>query len=311
MVKFIIRRVLYMIPILFGIALITFLLFNMAGGDPAAQAAGKYATAERIAEIRSELGLDGPLYVQFGRHLKQMATFDFGRSWSTKQTISSMFSSGIGASMALTVPAFVIAQIITIALALLIAFFRGSLFDKVSLIFCLALLSFSSLVYILAGQYVLAYQANIFPISGWDPSWIGRWQYLVLPITIYVVLSLGANVLFYRTVFIDQLHMDYVRTARSKGLSDTVIMFKHILRNALIPIITVIVAQMPFLIVGSLLIEAFFQTPGLGGMTYQAINNADFPVIKAMTMIGAILYLVFQLISDILYAVVDPRIQVR
>lgn len=311
MAKFIIRRTLYMIPILIGIALVTFLLFNMAGGDPAAQAAGKYATAERIEEIRAELGLDGPLYVQFGRHLKQMITFDFGRSWSTKQTISSMITSGIDASMSLTIPAFGIAQAITIALALFIAFFRGTLFDKASLVFCLALMSFSSLVYILAGQYILAFEAGLFAISGWDPSWMGRWQYLVLPVFIYVVLSLGSSVLFYRTVFIDQLHQDYVRTARSKGLTDNAIMFKHILRNALIPIITVVVAQMPFLIVGSLLIEAFFGIPGLGGMTYQAINNADFPVIKAMTMIGAVLYLVFQLIADIMYAVVDPRVQVR
>ena len=311
MAKFILRRTLYMIPILFGIALITFLLFNMAGGDPAAQAAGKYATAERIAEVRAELGLDGPLYMQFGRHLQQMITFDFGRSWSTKQTISSMITSGIDASMSLTVPAFIIAQIITIALALFIAFFRGTLFDKSSLVFCLALMSFSSLVYILAGQYFMAYEFSMFPISGWDPSWVGRWQYLILPILIYVILSLGSNVLFYRTVFIDQLHQDYVRTARSKGLTDNVIMFKHILRNALIPIITVIVAQMPFLIVGSLLIEAFFGIPGLGGMTFLAINDADFPVIKAMTMIGAVLYLIFQLIADIMYAVVDPMVQVR
>ncbi len=311
MAKFIIRRTLYMIPILLGIALITFLLFNMAGGDPAAQAAGKYATAERIEEIRTELGLDGPLYVQFGRHVQQMLTFDFGRSWATKQTISSMITSGIDASMSLTVPTLIITQIITIALALFIAFFRGTLFDKTSLIVCLALLSFSSLVYILYGQFSLAFNAGLFPISGWDPSWVGRWQYLILPILIGVMLSLGGSVLFYRTVFIDQLHQDYVRTARSKGLSDNVIMYKHILRNALIPIITVVVAQMPFVIVGSLLIEAFFQIPGLGGMTYQAINNADFPVIKAMTMIGAILYLVFQLVADILYAVVDPRVQVR
>jgi peptide/nickel transport system permease protein len=311
MAKFILRRSLYMIPILFGIALVTFFLFNVAGGDPAAQAAGKYATEERIEELRRDLGLDGPLYVQFGRHLKQMMTLDFGRSWQTKQKITTMLGSGIDASLSLTIPAFVLTTVITIALALFIAFVRGSFIDKAALVTCLALLSISSLVYILAGQYILAYLGGVFPISGWDPSWIRRWEYLTLPILIYISLSLGSNVLFYRTVFLDQMHQDYVRTARSKGLSDVSILFKHILRNAMIPIITVLVTQMPFLIVGSLLLEAFFGIPGLGGMTYQAINSADFPVIKAMTMIGAVLYLIFQLIADILYAVVDPRVQVR
>lgn len=311
MAKFIIRRVLYMVPIIFGIALITFLLFNMAGGDPAAMLAGKYANAERIEEVRKELGLDGALHVQFGRHFVQMITLDFGRSWSTKQTISSMLSSGIGASMSLTVPAFIIGTLLTIILALFTAFVRGSLVDQSVLVASLACLSFSSLVYILAGQYTLAYQAGFFPISGWDPSFFGRWEYLALPILIYVVLVVTSNILFYRTVFLDQMHQDYVRTARSKGLTDNRILFKHILRNAMIPIITVVVAQMPFLIVGSLLLEAFFGIPGLGGMTFQAIQSSDFPVIKAMTTIGAILYLIFQLVADIMYAVVDPRVQVR
>lgn len=311
MLKFVIRRVLYMIPILFGIALVTFLLFNVAGGDPAAQAAGKYATAERIEELRRDLGLDGPLHVQFGRHFVQMITLDFGRSWQTKQMISTMIMDGLDASMSLSVPAFLLTSIITIALALFIAYVRGSFIDKSALVICLALLSISSLVYILAGQYFLAYVGGIFPISGWDPSWVQRWTYLTLPILIYISLSLGSNVLFYRTVFLDQMHQDYVRTARSKGLADTPILFKHILRNAMIPIITVIVTQLPFLIVGSLLLEAFFGIPGLGGMTYQAINSSDFPVIKAMTTISAILVLIFQLIADVLYAFVDPRVQVR
>jgi peptide/nickel transport system permease protein len=300
-----------MIPILFGIALVTFLLFNVAGGDPAAQAAGKYATAERIEELRRDLGLDGPLHVQFGRHFVQMITLDFGRSWQTKQMISTMIMDGLDASMSLSVPAFLLTSIITIALALFIAYVRGSFIDKSALVICLALLSISSLVYILAGQYFLAYVGGIFPISGWDPSWVQRWTYLTLPILIYISLSLGSNVLFYRTVFLDQMHQDYVRTARSKGLADTPILFKHILRNAMIPIITVIVTQLPFLIVGSLLLEAFFGIPGLGGMTYQAINSSDFPVIKAMTTISAILVLIFQLIADVLYAIVDPRVQVR
>lgn len=311
MFKYVIRRCLYMIPILFGVILITFLLFNVAGGDPAGQAAGKYATEERIAEVREELGLNDPLPVQLFNYVKQVVTFDFGRSWSTKQNITSMVADGIGPSLSLTVPGFFLAQIISICLALLIAHFRGSVFDKSMMVLCLALMSLSSLVYILYFQYGLAYVAGLFPISGWDPSLLGRWEFVALPIIIFVVISLGSNILFYRTVFLDELFQDYVRTARSKGLSDKKILFKHILRNALIPIITLIVYQMPFLIVGSLLLESFFGIPGLGGLIYQAIQNADFPVIKAMTFIGAVLYMVFQLLADVLYAVVDPKIQLR
>ena len=311
MLKYILRRTLYMIPILFGVILITFLLFNVAGGDPAAQAAGKYATPERIAEIKAELGLDQPLLTQLLVYTKQVMTFDFGRSWSTKQSISTMVSEGVGPSMSLTLPGFFLAQIISICLALLIAHFRRSFFDKGMMVFCLALMSLSSLVYILFAQYILAYQVGAFPISGWDGSWVGRWEYLVLPIIIFVIISLGSDVLFYRTVFLDELYQDYVRTARSKGLGEGKILFKHILRNALIPIITLTVYQMPHLIVGSLLLESFFGIPGLGGMIYQAIQNADFPVIKAMTVIGAILYMLFHLLSDVMYAVVNPKIQLR
>ena len=309
--KYVVRRVTYMVPILFGITLVTFFLFNVAGGDPAAQAAGKNASKEQIEALRAELGLDRPLHMQYLFYLEQIATFDFGRSWATKQKISTMIGDGIGASLSLTVPAFLLALTITISLALLLAFFRGTWLDRGAMIFCLALLSISSLVYILYGQYILSFLAGIFPISGWDPSWSGRWEYLALPIIIFVTLSIGGKTLFYRTVFLDEMYQDYVRTARAKGLNSRVILFKHVLRNAMIPIITQVAIIMPFLILGSLLLENFFGIPGLGGMIVQAIQNADFPVVKAMTFIGAVLYMIFQLISDLLYAVVDPKVQLR
>jgi peptide/nickel transport system permease protein len=311
MLKYIARRVLYMIPIMFGVTLVTFVLFNMVGGDPAAQAAGKHATAEQIEVLRRELGLNGPLYQQYLFFLKQILTLDFGRSWSTKQEISTMFADGIGPSLSLTLPAFIIAQLISIALSLLLARYRGTVFDRATKITCLGLLSLSSLVYILWGQYVLAYQLDLFPISGWDSSFTGRWEYLGLPILIFVLLSLGSNVLFYRSVFLDEIYHDYVRTAKAKGLSDGKILFKHVLRNALIPIITRVVLSMGFLILGSLLLESFFGIPGIGGIAVLAIQNSDFPVIKAVTVLGAVLYMIFQLISDILYAVVDPKVQLR
>lgn len=311
MLKYAIRRILYMIPILLGIALITFSLFNLAGGDPAAQAAGKYATAERIEEMRQSMGLAGPVHEQFFSHLKQMATFDFGRSWSTKQAISSMIINGVGPSLSLVIPGFILSFFVTVFLAMMTAFYRGSKFDASVMVSCLALLSFSSLVYIMAGQFFLAYEMGLAPINGWETSILGRIEYLKLPVLIYLSLSLGSGVLFYRTVFLDQMFQDYVRTAKSKGLSDKTILFKHVLRNALIPIITLVVTQIPFFILGSLLIEQFFGIPGLGRMMVEAINNSDFPVIKALTTIVAVLVLVFQLIADLLYAVVDPRVQVR
>ena len=311
MAKYVIRRVLYMVPILFGISLITFLLFHVVGGSPAAQIAGKYATADQIRLIEKQMGLDQPLPIQYFHYLKDLVTFDFGRSWSTQQQITDMIWSGMGPSLSLTLPAFLLVILLSISISLFIAYRRQGWLDKGILILCLAGMSVSSLVYILYMQYWLAYKAGIFPISGWDPSWTGRWEYVALPILIFVLLSLGGNVLFYRSVFLDEIQNDYVRTARAKGLSTQKILFKHILRNALIPIITLVVLEMPFLILGSLLLESFFDIPGLGGLIYSAIQNADFPVIKAITFIGALLYMIFQLFSDILYAIVDPKVQLK
>jgi peptide/nickel transport system permease protein len=298
-----------MIPILFGITLVTFLLFNVAGGDPAARMAGRYASAEQVAIMRAQMGLDKPLLFQYFDMVREMLTFDFGRSWSTKQAITTLLADGIGPSLTITLPGFIIALFITIPLSLLLAAKRNSRFDKTVMVVCLGLLSFSSVVYVLAGQYFLSYKLGWFPISGWDPSWSGRWTYATLPILITLSLTLGGDILFYRTVFLEELFQDYVRTARSKGLSETKILLKHVLRNALVPIITLVVLEIPFLIVGSLLTESFFGIPGLGGLIFQAINEADFPVIKAMTLISALSYMVFQLISDVLYAAADPKIR--
>jgi peptide/nickel transport system permease protein len=311
MFKYIVRRVLYMIPILIGVTLITFSLFSFVGGNPALTKAGKHATAERVAEIEKELGTDKPLPVQYLMFLKQVVTFDYGRSWASHQAISDMIADGIGPTLSLTLPAFALIVVLSITLAMLLAYYRGGLLDKTVMVVCLAAMSLSSLVYILYMQYGLAFMAGLFPISGWDDSWTERWQYVALPMLIFIAFSLGANVLFYRTVFLDEMYQDYVRTARAKGLNPRKVLFKHVLRNALIPIITMIVLEMPFLILGSLLLESFFGIPGLGGIVVGAINNADFPVIKAVTVMGAIIYMLFQLVSDVLYAVVDPKIQLR
>jgi peptide/nickel transport system permease protein len=309
MLKYSVRRVLYMIPILFGISLVTFLLFNVAGGSPAAAAAGRYATPAQIELMKAELGLNKSLPLQYVDFLRQIFTMDFGYSWYTKSKISTLVWEGIGPSISITVPAYIISLMFSIPLGLLLAYYRNTWFDRATMVFCLGLISISSLVYVLAGQYFFAYKLGWFPISGWESSFAGRWEYASLPILIMVVLTVGTDLLFYRTVFMEEIHQDYVRTARSKGVSDTSILVKHVLRNSLVPIITLVILEIPFLITGALLVESFFGIPGLGGLIYQAIQNSDFPVIKAMTVISAILYMAFQLLSDLLYALVDPKIR--
>ena len=309
MLMYSLRRILYAIPIMIGITLLTFILFNVVMGDPATRFAGKHATAEQVASIRAELGLDRSLPEQYLFSLKQIATFDYGRSWSTHQNVSTMINEGVGPTLSLTIVPFISSVVFCIGLALFAAYFRGTVFDKGVVITCLGLLSISSLVYILLLQYFLAYYAGLFPISGWDASWDGRWSYLVLPWIILFVLSLGPNILVYRSVIMDEAFQDYVRTARAKGVSSRAVYARHILKNAMIPIITVVVIDMPFLITGAVLIENFFGIPGLGGMIVKALNESDFPVVKAMTVITSFAYMFFNLVSDLLYGVVDPRIK--
>jgi peptide/nickel transport system permease protein len=300
-----------MIPTLLGVTLLTFCLFNVFGGDPAQRFAGKHATPEQVEKIREELGLNKSLPLQYVGFLKQIVTFDFGRSWASHQEISSVFSEGASATLSLTAPPFVFSVIFCILVSLLAVYWRAKIFDRVVFIICLSLMSTTSLVFILGFQYFFSFKMGLFPISGWDPDWLGRWEYLVLPWIILFILDLGPNILVYRSVIMDEAFRDYVRTARAKGLKDSVIYVKHILKNAMIPIITLIVIEIPFLITGAVLVESFFGIPGLGGTLIKALQDSDFPVIKAMTVITAILYMVFNLISDILYSLVDPRVKLK
>ncbi len=311
MFSYIVRRVLYVIPILFGVTLITFVLFNLVGGNPVYQRLGKHGSEAEVKILSHELGLDLPLHQQYVFYLKQCLTFNFGRSWSTNQRIFEMLQNGIGASLSLAIPGFAAGIILSILISLALSFFRNTFVDRAMVVFCLAGISISMLVYIICFQYFLSYKLGIFPISGYETSIDGRWQYLILPMIIWVIVSLGSDVLLYRTIVLDEVFQDYVRTARAKGLTEKVVLLKHVLKNAMIPIITNIALEIPFLYTGSLLLEAFFGIPGLGGMTVQALNNSDFPVIKAMTYIGSIVYVFSNLISDIAYAVVDPRIKLE
>ncbi|MBK9294256.1 MAG: ABC transporter permease [Oligoflexia bacterium] len=309
MLAYVARRLLYLIPVIFGVTILTFVLFNVVGGDPVYQKMGKHGSEAEIKILRHELGLDRPLPEQYLFYLKQCVTFNFGRSWATNQNITDMLTAGIGPSMSLSIPAFFITIVLSILLSILIVFFRNGLMDKLLQVFCIAGTCISVLVYVILGQYFFAYKWGMFPISGYDSGWDSRWQFLALPMIIWVAVSIGYEVLLYRSAILEEVFQDYVRTARAKGLTEKVVLLKHVLKNSLTPIITSIMMEVPLLITGALVLEAFFGIPGLGGMIYQAVANSDFPVIKAMTFIGSVLFVLANLASDLLVSLVDPRVE--
>jgi len=309
MIKYIIRRLLYLIPVLLGVSLIIFVLFNVVAGDPTAVLLGKNATARQMTELREQLGLNKPLFDQYLDVVKSAFTFDFGRSWATKQEITHMIRQGAYPSMCLTIPAFVISTVLSLVIALVVAFYRGKGIDLFIRFLCIAGVSISALAYILFFQYFFAYKLGWFEISGFEYGFPEFVPYVALPAIIWILLSLGPDVRFFRTVILDEIYQDYVRTARAKGLSEISLLLKHVLRNAMIPIITYVVIQIPSLILGALLLENFFSIPGLGGITLNALNSSDFPVIKAMAILSSVLYMLMSLLTDILYTLADPRVK--
>ncbi|MBY0413236.1 MAG: ABC transporter permease [Bdellovibrionales bacterium] len=309
--SYIIRRLLYVIPVLLGVCFIIFIIFNVVAPDPAFTLLGRHATVEQIAQLHHELGMDRPFWEQYLTIVKSSFTFDFGYSWSSKQQIWEMIKAGAGPSLSLTFPLFVIVNIISISTALLVSFYRGKLIDKTVLILSIAMMSIPSLAYILFGQWFFAYYLGWFEISGYEAGFPNFIPYILLPLVLYIMISWGPDTRFYRSVILDEVYQDYVRTARAKGVGETSIMFKHVLKNAMIPILTYVIIQIPFLVLGLLLAESFFSIPGLGGMIIKAINTSDFPVIKAMTILSALGFIIFGIITDVLYTVVDPRMRLK
>lgn len=309
--QYILRRLFYIIPTILGVAFIIFIIFNLVAPDPALIMLGKHASVQQINELRQELGLNKPMWAQYLDIVKSAFTFDFGRSWTTKQEILSMIKQGAVPSMTLSVPAFFLSTVISISISLIVSFYRGKWIDKSAVFVCVLLMSVTSLAYILFGQWLFAYKLGWFEISGYESGFPDFVPYIVLPVIIWIVLSIGPDVRFYRTVMLDEIYQDYVRTAKAKGLSERVVLFKHVLKNAMIPIITFVVIQIPFLILGALLLESFFSIPGLGGITLNGVYNSDFPVIKAMTILTAMAYIIFSVITDVLYTLVDPRVRLK
>ena len=311
MAVYIIRKLLNTIPTLFGVVLIVFILFNVAGGDPCYQMVGKPASGQQIRECHQEYGYDLPKPVQFVKLLKGVVTFDYGRSYATKRQISDMILSGIGPSLTLAIPAFFFTTFLSVLIGLFVSYYRGMAFDKWTVVFCVIGMSLPMLAYILFGQYFFAYKLGLFPISGYEEDPIGRFSYVALPAIIWVMVSLGYDVRFYRTAILEEVSQDYVRTARAKGLAEKRVFLKHVLKNSMIPILTNVVLEIPLLVLGAFLLEGFFGIPGLGSITIDAVHNSDFPVLVAMTVLQALLMIFGNLLTDVLYTVFDPRVSLR
>lgn len=305
---YVIRRLLYMIPTLLGVAFFTFLLFTIFGEDPVRQALGLHASEEAILALRAKWGLDQSFAKQFYDFLVQILTFDYGESFSTGEKLSDIFLGGALVSLSLTAPPFVFGTFLNIVIALFISYFRGKALDKISTFLFVVSMSISYLVYIIILQYLLAYRFGWFPIQGFEPGFASI-SYLMLPWFIIGLVSMGPDIRLFRTIFLDQVKSDYVRTARAKGASEPRVLFVHLLKNAMIPILTNTVIAIPFLITGAFVMERYFALPGIGDITITAINEGDFPIIKAMTMMSAVLYSCFNLLTDVLYALVDPRVK--
>jgi peptide/nickel transport system permease protein len=312
MTAYIIRRLWQMIPTLLWVILLVFILFNWVGGDPAYVLAGKISSAEQIENIRRQLGVDQPFYVQLWIFIKQVLTADFGASWSTNEAVSHIMATRLGPSLTVLIPLLIISTLVAIGLALAVAYVRGSLTDRAVMIVCTVGLSVSILVYIIVFQYVFAYKLGWFPVQGWgDGFWHNLIVYASLPIIILLVVSVAPDLRLFRTFVLDEINQDYVRTARAKGVSENRIMWVHVLRNASIPIITHVMAQLPGLLIGAFLVERFFSIPGIGREVILAVERSDFPVIKAITVYVAVATMIVNLLTDLMYKAVDPRVQLK
>ena len=312
MAAYVIRRLWQMFPTILGVILLIFFLFNWVGGDPAQVLAGKISNPEQIANIRKQLGVDEPILYQLWVFIKQVFTFDFGRSWSTNEEVSRILLTRVGPTLTIMVPVLLIETVLAVAFAIMVAYVRGSLTDRTIMIICTVAMSISFLVYIIVFQWLFGFILGWFPVQGWSESfWKNLVTYAPLPILLAVAVGLAPQLRLYRSFFLDEINQDYVRTARAKGVPEKTVMMKHVLRNAMIPILTNIGISLPGVFVGSFLLEVFFSIPGLGREIITAVNRSDFPVIKAVTVYLAVLTMLINLAVDVMYKFVDPRVSFK
>ncbi|MDN3543132.1 MAG: ABC transporter permease [Roseateles asaccharophilus] len=312
MAAYLIRRLWQMIPTLLGVVLLVFFLFKYFGGDPAEILGGLNASPEQIEAIREQLGLNKPVWEQLFIFLKQIVTFDWGKSWATNESVANLFASRLPATLTVMLPILVLEVLLAIPFALGVAYVRGSLTDRSVMIITTVAVSISLLVYVIVAQYVFAFRLGWFPVQGWtDSVWTNLTTYAPLPVLVAVAVALAPQTRLYRTFFLDEIGHDYVRTARAKGLTEKTILLKHVLRNAMIPILTNVAVALPGVFVGSFLLEVFFSIPGLGREILLAVNRSDYPVIQAFAIYIAFLTMVVNLLTDLLYKLVDPRVVLK
>ncbi|SDW01297.1 ABC transporter permease [Thiocapsa roseopersicina] len=325
MTAYIIRRLIYAIPILIGVNLITFVLFFVvnAPDDMARMHLGeKRVTEEAIQTWKQEHGYDRPLLYNpdasgLGRFTEtiffeksiRLFVFDFGSS-DNGRDIGYDISQRMWPSLAIAIPVLLVGLAFNISYALFIVFFRATYVDIGSVVLLVAMMSISGLFYIIGGQFLLGKLFHLVPISGYDTG-VEAWKFLILPVIVGVIGGIGAGTRWYRTLFLEEISKDYVRTARAKGLSERRVLFRHVLQNALIPILTGVVVVLPLLFMGSLISESFFGIPGLGSYTIDAINSQDFAIVRSMVFLGAVLYIVGLILTDISYTLVDPRVRLQ
>ena len=304
LLRYALRRLAGLVPTLLGVTLLTFVLFDVVGGSPAAIVLGKNATKEQIAEYDHVHGYDRPLAVQYVRYLGDLARGDLGESLEYREPVAKVLRDGVGVSLSLTVPILVVGTVVALLVGLLCAARAGGPIDRAMLGATTALMSVNYVVWVAAGQYFLAYRLGLFPLWGFED-----WTYLLLPILVGVLSSLGSDVRFYRTAILDEIGRPYVRTAIAKGLSPMRILVRHVLRNSLIPVVTNVSLAVPFLFTGSILLESFYGIPGLGGIGLNAVYASDFATVRAVVLVSALLYQLANLLADLAYAWLDPQVR--
>lgn len=325
MISYLIRRILYAIPILVGVNLLTFALFFVVNtpDDMARMQLGvKRVTPDAIEKWKQQRGYDKPLFINgglggtdtftetiFWQKSASMFVLDFGYA-DDGRSIGREIATRMGPSLAIALPTFLIGLLVYVSFALLMTLFRATALDMASVALCVLLMSVSSLFYIIGGQYLASKLWHLVPISGYAGG-LDSLKFVVLPIVIGVMSGIGSSSRWYRTIFLDEIGKDYVRTARAKGLSELRVLFTHVLKNAMIPILTGVVVVIPLLFMGSLLTESFFGIPGLGSYTIDAINAQDFGVVRAMVFLGSVLYIVGLILTDVSYTMVDPRVRLQ
>jgi peptide/nickel transport system permease protein len=306
------RRLLYGIPLVLGVTFISFLLMVYFGPDKTYELVGKNPTAEQISEVRHALGYDRPFLLRYGDYVRQLVTLDLGLSDSTGEPVSSILIRTLPISMALVIPGFVLGNVLGLALGLLAAWHRGNWLDKLVMGGSVVGMSISFIVIIIGLQILLCtpYGLNLFPVRGWQVHDAGSYFYYVtVPTLALVMVTLGYNTRFYRAVMADEIERDHIRTLQAYGARPSEVLFKHVLKNSLIPVLTRIMFSVPFVLIsGSLLLESYFGIPGIGLVTFNAITSGDQPILKAVVGLTGVLFVVALTINDLLYSMVDPRV---